>query len=490
MFRGKRSRGKASRKPARYNETVAFGAVFSSWRPDVHLPQTWQPARARLPLQQIQQGAVYQHLQQVQQVSSTGVSRQIARTAVTRTNSVSSPPTPLGTPAPSNIGTTRIACPVQSPISQQSRPPSSQGNPQPSDNVAIDIQRKSLPFGWMMGRVFRCSCGASLCPSFGVHRCNCDNSTLNSLPNSNNSHLKNSQAPFHGPSYPAAAFNKSRCRGRNYQKHQQIYKGQMKQEGTQTPQARLINNVASLPKQARVITTTRNVPWPFFGGRTEQLLVSGGTTFPCVHIQPAQLAFEVHYSMVVDLVPRDPPLGYMASTPSARYLPPHNYLTGATWMAHPWKLHLETIVHAVQTPKIGIQMTEMCLADGEYTPVIRLFTTRAHTGFPGGHPSDLIEIGLRWYLTDHSFVKASLPGAEQPVLFRARRPLNPQQHILQQTPISPAPLVARTGIAEGIPAYRAATPAVSAVTVDSSAGEDHLATERRHSYLKTRWWEI
>lgn len=116
-----------------------------------------------------------------------------------------------------------------------------------------------------------------------------------------------------------------------------------------------------------------------------QLLVSGETTFPCVHILPSQLVLDVHYSMVVDLVPCDLPLGCtIVNSVSARYLPPHNYLTGATWMAQSWKLHLETIVHAVQSSKMDeLHGSDVAFADGEYTPVIRLFTTRAHTTFPG-----------------------------------------------------------------------------------------------------------
>ncbi|XP_022664692.1 uncharacterized protein LOC111268605 isoform X2 [Varroa jacobsoni] len=222
---------------------------------------------------------------------------------------------------------------------------------------------------------------------------------------------------------------------------------------------------------------------------TMKLFVSGGTAFPCVHIRPAELVVDVHYSLVVDLVPRDPPLGYNISTPSARYLPPLNYLTGATWMAHPWKLHLETIVHAVQAPKLGSHGVDICLPDGEYTPVIRLFTTRAHTGLTGGHPSDMIEIGLRWYLTDHSFVKASLPGAEQPVLFRARRPLSSQyqQSGVMPTVRSPAPSYMYLHNTGGVSAVPRGHLTVVASNADLPANANHVPTERCHSYLKTRW---
>lgn len=77
-------------------------------------------------------------------------------------------------------------------------------------------------------------------------------------------------------------------------------------------------------------------------------------------------------------------------------------------------------------------------------------------------------------------MKASLPGAEQPVLFRARRPSNSQPVNVQQTYVMPD-LIEPRNVCAMANSFEGFVPTpVSELSF--------LPGERRHSYLKTRWF--
>lgn len=283
MFRGKRARGKGPRKVVHHpHETARWTSASEEWRPDLHTPQLWQPQlRARLPLQQIQQGSYYpqqqpQHPHRNQQVNTSNVFTQVDSGAQTSYVSYHT-----GCALNSTIATTQLSAQTQStcPATKQlhNATDSPRNGSDEITNVAFDLQRKTLPFGWMIGRVFKCSCGASLCPSFGVHRCNCDNpqrevGSLNSLSISNGTHQPMKESMISQESGTTAATKVHRSRKSHAKILQQMQRD--RQEAGKdvlrggTPKD---NNTPRCPEQAQPVKATQNVAWPFFGHRTEQV---------------------------------------------------------------------------------------------------------------------------------------------------------------------------------------------------------------------------